>query len=134
MGNEAAMPVEVEPTLKAEIKKAQLEDEKLKKIRQLIKLNKTSDFTEDDNGTLWLGKWICIPNLEPIRGLILWEAQDSAYSIHPDSTKMYKYLKTRYWWYEVISCSEIAGTKPPYVCPGCFIHTYSNNMINKFHV
>jgi hypothetical protein len=30
--------------------------------------------------------------------------------------------------------SEIAGMKPPYVCPGCFIHTYSNNMINRFHV
>jgi hypothetical protein len=34
----------------------------------------------------------------------------------------------------VIPRSEIAGTKPPYVCPGCFIHTYSNNMINIFHV
>jgi hypothetical protein len=34
----------------------------------------------------------------------------------------------------VIPHSEIAGTKPPYVCPGCFIHTYSNNMINRFHV
>jgi hypothetical protein len=34
----------------------------------------------------------------------------------------------------VIPHSEIAGMKPPYVCPGCFIHTYSNNMINKFHV
>jgi hypothetical protein len=34
----------------------------------------------------------------------------------------------------VIPRSEIAGTKPPYVCLGCFIHTYSNKMINKFHV
>jgi hypothetical protein len=34
----------------------------------------------------------------------------------------------------VIPRSEIAGTKPPYVCPGCFIHTYSNKMINRFHV
>jgi hypothetical protein len=34
----------------------------------------------------------------------------------------------------VTPCSEIAGTKPPYVCPGCFIHTYSNNVINRFHV
>jgi hypothetical protein len=34
----------------------------------------------------------------------------------------------------VIPRSEIAGMKPPYVCPGCFIHTYSNNMINRFHV
>jgi hypothetical protein len=29
---------------------------------------------------------------------ILREAHDSAYSIHPGSTKMYKDLKTRYWW------------------------------------
>jgi hypothetical protein len=34
----------------------------------------------------------------------------------------------------VIPRFEIAGMKPPYVCPGCFIHTYSNNMINRFHV
>jgi hypothetical protein len=50
-----AMAVEMEPTLEAEIRKAQLEDEKLKEIWQLIKDNKTSDFTEDDHGTLWLG-------------------------------------------------------------------------------
>jgi hypothetical protein len=24
--------------------------------------------------------------------------------------------------------------KPPYVCPGCFIHKYSNNMINRCHI
>jgi hypothetical protein len=34
----------------------------------------------------------------------------------------------------VIPRSELEGMKPPYVCPGCFIHTYSNNMINRFHV
>jgi hypothetical protein len=37
-------------------------------------------------------------------------------------------------WMNVIPHSEIVETKPPYVCPGCFIHTYSNNMINRFHV
>jgi hypothetical protein len=36
--------------------------------------------------------------------------------------------------WSVVPHSEIAGTKPPYVCPGCFIHTYSNKMINRFHV
>jgi hypothetical protein len=66
MVNETTMAVEVEPTLEAEIRKAQLEDEKLKEIRQLIKENKTSDFTEDDNGTLLLGKQICVPNLKHI--------------------------------------------------------------------
>ena len=34
-----------------------------------------------------------------IRDLILREAHDSVYSIHPGSTKMYQDLKTRYWWH-----------------------------------
>ena len=36
---------------------------------------------------------------ESIRESILREAHDSAYSIHPGSTKMYLDLKERYWWY-----------------------------------
>jgi IS30 family transposase len=65
----------------------------------LIRDNKTSDFSEDSQGTLWLGKRICVPNLKPIKELIIREAHDSAYSIHPSSTKMYTDLKTHYWWY-----------------------------------
>jgi hypothetical protein len=34
----------------------------------------------------------------------------------------------------VIPRSEKEGTKPPYVCPGCSNHTYSNNIITRFHV
>jgi hypothetical protein len=34
----------------------------------------------------------------------------------------------------VIPHSEKMETKPPYVCPGCSNHTYSNNMINRCHV
>jgi hypothetical protein len=65
----------------------------------LIRDNKTSDFSEDSQGTLWLGKRICVPNLKPIKESILREAHDLAYSIHPGSTKMYKDLKTHYWSY-----------------------------------
>jgi hypothetical protein len=99
MVNGAKVVMEVEPTLEADIREGQLEDAKLKEIRLLIRNNKTSDFTEDSQGTLWLGKQICVPNLKPIKESILREAHDSAYSIHPDSTKMYKNLKTHYWWY-----------------------------------
>jgi hypothetical protein len=97
--NDTTVAVEVKPTLEAEIRKGQLEDAKLKEIRLLIKDNKTSAFLEDSQGTLWLGKRICIPNLRHLKELILREAHDSAYSIHPGSIKMYKDLKTRYWWY-----------------------------------
>ena len=40
-----------------------------------------------------------MPNIESIRSVILREAHDSAYSIHPGSTKMYQDLKQLYWWY-----------------------------------
>jgi hypothetical protein len=54
--NDATVAMEVESTSEAEIRKGQLEDAKLKEIRQLIKDNKTSTFSEDSRGTLWLGK------------------------------------------------------------------------------
>jgi hypothetical protein len=54
--NDATVAMEVEPTLEAEIRKGQLEDAKPKEIRQLIKDNKTNAFSEDSQGTLWLGK------------------------------------------------------------------------------
>jgi hypothetical protein len=44
-------------------------------------------------------KRLCVPDVKEIRELILHEARDSAYSIHPRITKMYHDLKSRYWWY-----------------------------------
>jgi hypothetical protein len=99
MVNKSKLAMKVEPTLTVEIREGQLEDEKLKEIRQLIQNNKTSNFLDGSQGTLWLGKQICVPNLKHVKELILREAHDSAYSIHPSSTKIYKDLKTRYWWY-----------------------------------
>ena len=53
----------------------------------------------DDNGTLWFGKRLCVPKNKAIRDAILCEAHESAYSIHPGSTKMYLDLKEKYQWY-----------------------------------
>jgi hypothetical protein len=98
MVNDHTVAIEVETTLDSEIREGQLEDPKLTKIQQLIRDNKTSDFSEDSQGTLWLRKQICVPNQKHIKELILREAHDSAYLIHPGRTKMCKDLKTRYWW------------------------------------
>jgi hypothetical protein len=89
---------EAKVTMEVEIREGQLEDAKLKEVRQLIPDNKTSNFSEGSKVTLWLGEQISAPNLKLIKELILREAHDSAYSIHPGSTMMYKDLKTRYWW------------------------------------
>jgi hypothetical protein len=56
MANESKVRMEVELTLEAKIQEGQLEDAKLKEIRQLIRDNKTNNFLEDGQGTLWLGK------------------------------------------------------------------------------
>jgi hypothetical protein len=65
----------------------------------LIKSNKTSGFSEDEQGILWQGKHICVPDAKDIHELILREEHDSAYSIHPGCTKMYQDLKTHFWWH-----------------------------------
>jgi hypothetical protein len=62
-------------------------------------LGKTSNFTKDEQGIVWFKQRICVPEIEHLRQLILREAHDSAYSIHPGNIKMYEDLKEKYWWY-----------------------------------
>jgi hypothetical protein len=71
----------------------------MKEIRDTMERGKAPDFTEDDQGTIWFKNRICVPDVGDLRKTILREAHDSAYSIHPGSTKMYQDLKQRYWWY-----------------------------------
>jgi hypothetical protein len=99
LNNVEATVMEVESTLEEEIRKGQESDEKIKEIKTLIGLGKAPDFTEDEQGTVWFKKRICVPEIEHLRQLILREAHDLAYSIHPGSTKMYQDLKEKYWWY-----------------------------------
>ncbi|WVZ70224.1 hypothetical protein U9M48_018905 [Paspalum notatum var. saurae] len=90
---------EAEPTLEQEIRKHQETDEKIQEIREQIKLGKAPHFREDEQGTVWYKNRICVPDVDSIKKLILSEAHDTAYSIHPGSTKMYHDLKERFWWY-----------------------------------
>ncbi|WVZ70556.1 hypothetical protein U9M48_019215, partial [Paspalum notatum var. saurae] len=90
---------EAKPTLEQEIRKHQKTDEKIQEIREQIKAGKAPHFREDEQGTVWYKNQICVPNVDSIKKLILSEAHDTAYSIHPGSTKMYHDLKERFWWY-----------------------------------
>jgi hypothetical protein len=91
--------VELEPTLEREIKEAQKNDEKINEIRQLILEGRGKDFREDVEGVVWFKDHLCVPNVQSIQELILKEAHESAYSIHPGSEKMYQDLKKKFWWY-----------------------------------
>jgi hypothetical protein len=89
----------LEPTLEQHIRKGQKDDEKINEIWQLIKDGKGKDFREDAEGVVWFKDRLCVPDIKPIRELILKEAHETAYSIHPGSEKMYQDLKKRFWWY-----------------------------------
>jgi hypothetical protein len=46
----------------------------------------------------WYGSRIdCVPDIKLIWELILREAHETTYSIHPGSEKMYQDLKKRFW-------------------------------------
>jgi len=57
----------VEPTLEQDIRKGQLEDEKIKDIAERIVIGKALGFHMDDQGIVWFGKRICVPEIKSIR-------------------------------------------------------------------
>jgi hypothetical protein len=85
--------LEVQSTLEQEIRKWQLEDAGIRKIKESMKQGEAPDFTEDEQGTVWFKDRLCVPEIGDLRETILREGHDSAYSIHPGSTKMYQDLK-----------------------------------------
>jgi hypothetical protein len=101
VSNTEVITIEVDSMLEQGIQKGQLEDAKIQEIKEQIKEVKPPGFSVDEQGTLWYKKRLCVPEVKEIRELMLCEAHDSAYSIHPGSTKMYHDLKSRYWWYRM---------------------------------
>jgi ribonuclease HI len=99
LNNTQGVTVELEPTLEQDIRKGQKDDKKINEIRQLIIDGKGTDFHEDAEGVIWFKDRLCVPDIKSIRELILKEAHETTYSIHPSSEKMYQDLKKRFWWY-----------------------------------
>jgi hypothetical protein len=88
----------VQPTLTDRIREAQKGNQELEKIREALKEGKANGFHEDEQGTLWFEKRICVANDPDLRKLLFQEAHETSYSIHPGNTKMYMDVKERFWW------------------------------------
>jgi hypothetical protein len=101
VANTEVIEMEVDSSLLQEIRKGQLEDEKIQEIRCNIKEENSPGFTEHDQGVLWHKGRIYVPNIKELKDKILHEAHESAYSIHLGGNKMYHDLKTTYWWYSM---------------------------------
>jgi hypothetical protein len=89
VANTETMEMEVGSSLLQEIRKSQVEDEKIQEIKHNIKEKKSPSFSKDEEGVLWYKGRICVPNIKELKDKILREAHESAYSIHPRGNKMY---------------------------------------------
>jgi ribonuclease HI len=96
LNNTQGVTIELEPTLEQYIRKGQKDDEKINEIQQLIIDGKGPDFCKDAEGVVWFKNRLCVPDITSIRELILMEAHETTYSIHPGSEKMYQDLKKRF--------------------------------------
>src|SRR3954466_5148678 len=99
--------LEVKPTLLDRMREAQKNDKEIAEIKENMVKGKAEGFHEDEHGAIWFEERICVPQDADIRKLILQEAHDSPYSIHPGNTKMYLDLRERFWWPSLKR--EIAG-------------------------
>ena len=70
----------------------------MKGIKEKIKLDNAPGFTKDDQGILWYEERICVPDQKELKDLIMGEAHESRYLIHPGGTKVYQDLKKNFWW------------------------------------
>ena len=99
VANTEATEMDVGSNLLQEIRKGQLEDEKIQEMKHNIKEEKSPGFLEDEEGVLWYKGRICVPNIKELKDKILREAHEIVYSIHLGGSKMYHHLKATYWWY-----------------------------------
>ncbi|GJW02107.1 retrotransposon protein, putative, ty3-gypsy subclass [Tanacetum coccineum] len=74
-----------------EIKTAQKDDGEIWAIIQNI--DQQTEFRVDDDGILWQGTKLCVPEDPTLREALMTEAHSSPFSIHPGSGEMYHDLK-----------------------------------------
>jgi hypothetical protein len=82
----------LEPTLIEQIRTAQLSDNEITRSREEVEKGVQSDFHVTGDGMLKFRNRVCIPNDTELKRVILLEAHQSLYTIHPGNTKMYRDL------------------------------------------
>ncbi|KAJ9557119.1 hypothetical protein OSB04_011733 [Centaurea solstitialis] len=93
-----AMGVLVQTSLKSQIQEAQREALMTDNLKKETLHGIEKEFEEKVDGVCYFKGRIWIPRVEQLRKMIMDEAHQSRYSIHPGSDKMYKGLKEHYWW------------------------------------
>jgi len=89
------MTLQFQSTLLEKIKEVQSGDTKIQEFTNQLEAGLRMDIQIHGDGTLHFGDRICAPKGD-VRQEVFSEAHNSAYSIHPEGTKMYHDLKQRF--------------------------------------
>ncbi|XP_073020923.1 uncharacterized protein [Primulina eburnea] len=87
-----------QPCLQETVKLNQDRDPALTKPKDQVREGKSQEHQIDDKGILWMKGRLCVPDNDNLRQEIMAEAHKSKFSVHPGSTKMYRDLKSSFWW------------------------------------
>ncbi|KAL4339218.1 hypothetical protein GQ457_08G027450 [Hibiscus cannabinus] len=90
--------LQVQSDLVSRIRELQRMDPELQKISENLDAKHNSDFSVKTYGLMYFKDRMCVPNDDGLRKEMFDEAHQSSFSIHHGSVKMYKDLKSLYWW------------------------------------
>ncbi|KAH9685255.1 Endonuclease [Citrus sinensis] len=88
----------VRPTLIDKVHHMQAQDPQLMKLKEDVQKSLRTDFMVREDGVVFMGNRLCVPDIKDLKKEIMEEAHCSAYAMHPGSTKMYRTLRDHYWW------------------------------------
>jgi len=80
------------------IRERQYDDPYLLLLKDTVRHSNAKEVTIGDDGALRMQARLCVPNVDGLREMILREAHNSRFSIHPGTAKMYQDLRQHYWW------------------------------------
>ncbi|XP_073300498.1 uncharacterized protein [Primulina huaijiensis] len=87
-----------EPDIYGCIRDAQMIDERVQRWKELVSRKQETHFRVADDGSLRMkDRWV-VPDTPELRQGLLRRAHCSQYSIHPGGKKMYKDLRSQFWW------------------------------------
>ena len=78
--------LEVQPIILEEIKRAQVNDEYLKKVWKNKEDKVKEGFTVSPDGSLRYKERLCVPEVPELKEQLLKEAHQTPYSVHPRTT------------------------------------------------
>ena len=81
--------LKAQPVLKQMIIDAQKNDDKMQKMVQMVKDGDKTDFSVKEAGSLRFHNRLCVPYDKELKKKLLFEAQNTVFTMHPGGNKMY---------------------------------------------